>query len=121
MAMRGGGKKKEKPRGKKKKVDLPEGLGGKSLLWGVSRRRDYFPPSDAAGGERRARTTGGAAGRCDRARLRALPPSLPPLPPSAAEKQPFISENYPTKHRLREPLLHILIIGIISREFRKQQ
>lgn len=47
--------------------------------------------------------------------------SSPRPPPSAAENQPFISENYPNKHRLREPLLHILIIGVISREFRKQQ
>lgn len=49
-----------KTKGKrKKKVDLPEGLGGKSLLWGLPCRGDYVPPSNAAGGERRARTTGG--------------------------------------------------------------
>lgn len=56
---RGSPSEKQREKGKKKKVDLPEGLGGKSLLWGLPRRRDYFPPSNAAGGERRARTTGG--------------------------------------------------------------
>lgn len=47
--------------------------------------------------------------------------SSPRSPPTAAENQPFISENYSKKYRLQEPLPHILIIRIISREFRKQQ
>lgn len=105
-----GGEIKEKKK-KAKKVDLREGPGGKSLPRGVPRRRGYFPPEQGCGRRALGKDPEGF---------------LAPQQQRSASPEPKAGPSFPrtaprSRSWLQEPLLHILIIGIISREFRKQQ
>lgn len=107
-------KNKGKNEKKKKKSCFARGTGREIPSLGTSPPPGFFSPQVM----RQAASAGrGPPAGSQPLRLGSSPRS----PPSAAENQPFISENYSKKYRLQEPLPHILIIRIISREFRKQQ